>query len=59
MYLFTLVPSILHQIVILYCTMYFVGFYYWKDCSMSYAMACMYLVLDCLLEDKAYYLTHL
>lgn len=39
--------------VILYCAMYSVGFCYWKDRSVSYAMTCTYLMLHYLLEDKA------
>lgn len=53
MYLFTLAASILDQNGILYCAVCFVGFRYWRDCSMSYVLACRYLMLDHLLEDKA------
>lgn len=54
MYLFILAASILEQNGILYCAVCFVGFRYQRDYSMSYALACRYLMLDHFLEDKAY-----
>lgn len=56
MYLLTLAPSIQDPTVILYWAVYSVGFYDWKDRSTSHALPCMYLMLNHLLDHRAYYL---